>query len=193
MNKKGIFVPTLVVLSIFVFGYLLFSNPVFSSDYRFKFMDVLGGELGLNREMFGDEQEIKYAGYKALDSSLGICDDWSKCKPKNEFKEMFNDIYDGDYEIEIIGFKIKAKKDINFVRKELTIKTKHSFNYDLGFNWMIVDELYNSCKDVKSCDVLGGCKAICSEDDIFLKFKYPIDLEFIENIEFKLVKTGALI
>jgi len=200
MNKKGIFVPTLVILSILIFVYLNFQlNPEFSSDYKFKFIDVVSGELDLQKQMFDSEQEIKYNSYEAVGVLFndGICEDWRTCNPVerylDEFSLIFDELYEGDYEVRFNGFDFIASKDVEFSKKDFTIKTKHTFNYNLGFDEEILKELYNTCKNVKSCDLLGECKAICSEDEIYLNLDYPIDLEFVKSIKFKVSKREELI
>jgi len=200
MNKKGIFVPTLVILSILIFVYLNFQlNPEFSSDYRFKFIDVVGGEIGLQKQMFDSEQEIKYLVYEAVDVLFinGICEDWRICNPVerylDEFYLIFDEIYEGRYDVRFDGLDFIASKDVEFSKKDFVVKTRHDFNYNVGFSEVILDELYNNCKSVKSCDSLGECKAICSEDEIYLNLEYPIDLEFVKSIKFKVSKRGELI
>lgn len=202
MNKKGIFVPTLVILSLMLFVYLNFYlNPMFSTDYNFKFIDVLGNELELKEEMFDNEQAIKYNAYEALDILFknGVCEDWYNCDPtqiyEEEFRRIFNENLDREYNVVLSfsdGVMLNANKDIEIQRGNTKIKTKHVFNNKIDFNWNIIYQLYEECREVKNCDELGRCKAICQEDKSFLNFEYPIDLEFVKTIRFKVSKRGEL-
>lgn len=202
MNKKGIFVPTLVILSLLLFIYLNIQlNPMFSKDYNFKFIDVLNSEFELKKELFNNEQEIKYKQYEALDILFknGICEDWRICNPtekyEEEYNEIFEDIFKGDYQVDLNfnnGVKLKASKDVEFSKGDLKIKTRHNFENNIHFDWNIVKEVYENCKDIKNCDELGKCNIECSEDETFLNFETPIDLEFVKTFKFKVSKLGGL-